>query len=53
MKNILEFNALFEQIGIGLNKDEIYWYEKKRILFENFCRNFFIRKDMAFNEKFT
>ncbi|CAF4991517.1 unnamed protein product, partial [Rotaria sp. Silwood1] len=25
MTNILELNFLFEQIGIGLNKDEIYW----------------------------
>lgn len=25
MKNILEENTLFEQIGTGLNRDEIYW----------------------------
>ena len=25
MTNILEENTLFEQIGIGLNRDEIYW----------------------------
>ncbi|CAF5089732.1 unnamed protein product, partial [Rotaria sp. Silwood1] len=25
MTNILELDFLFEQIGIGLNKDEIYW----------------------------
>jgi len=28
MRNIFDVNTLFEQIDIGLNKEEIYWYEK-------------------------
>jgi hypothetical protein len=27
MRNIFEVNCLFEQSGIGLNRDEIYWYD--------------------------
>jgi len=26
MKNMLEVHYLFEQIDVGLNRDEIYWY---------------------------
>jgi len=51
MKNIFELNNLFEQIGIGLNKNEIYWYE---IEFNfKILSKFLIEKDMAFNESFT
>ena len=28
MTNMSELHFFFERIGVGLNKDEVYWYEK-------------------------
>ena len=50
--NLVQMNDLFERIGVGLNRDEMYWYDKWNWSFD-FPSQILVRKDMATDESIS